>query len=215
MKKLLIALYLTTGNMLVPAVAPKTVPKSNSYETFSYSFNTFNIHNLGTQPITLNSISVLFSIGTAEPQPYKLTYKKSIKKGKTGKIANAKIKFSYPTGTQINYSGISEININDNQSIKISNPGDYDIYLSNQGNIWKETTDAKVITPKAKNISAKIAPTPKKNTAPAAKTLTLKSAALVVKNKAKTNLPQSKTAKAINTATMPQPAVIKPEIVKQ
>jgi hypothetical protein len=225
MKKLLIAIGLTICNSLMPAVAAKAVTtptaKLTGNETFSYSFNTFHIHNLGTQPITLNSISVLFSIGVAAAQPYKLTYKKSIKKGKTGKIAGAKITFKYPAGTQINYSGISEININNNQTIKISNPGDYDIYLINQGNSWKETTEPKTSIPKAKNISAKIAPTPEasvvlaKNTAPAAKTSTLKSATLVVKKTTKTLLPQSKTAKAINTATMPKSAIIKPEVTQQ
>lgn len=219
MKKLLIVTSLITCNIIMPAVTPMPVAattsptaKSTANETFSYSFNTFQIHNLGTQSVKLNSISVLFSIGTAKPQPYQLTYKKTIKKGKTGKIPNAKIQFSYPAGTQINYSGISEININNNQIIKISNPADFDIYLTNQGNAWKETTEPKVLTPKAKNISAKITPeTPKGTPAPAAKTSTLKSAALVVKNKAKMAQPQSKTAKAINSATLAKPAIMKPE----
>lgn len=231
MKKLLIITSLVASNILMPAAVPTPgtaiakgpatqAAKSTPYELSSYNFDTFYVHNLGTEPITLNSISVLFSIGTVTPQPQKLSYKKNIKPGKIAKISNAKIKFNEPVGTQINYSGISEININNNQVIKISNPGDYDIYLTNQGNIWKETTEPKTVTPKAKNIAAKIAPTPKnnvmltKNTIPAAKTSTLKSATVVVKNKAKMNLPQSKTAKAINTATMPKPAIIKPEIEK-
>jgi hypothetical protein len=225
MKKLLISTSLVISNILMfAAVTPKAIPeatvKPTKNETFSYSFNTFQIHNLGTQPVKLNSISVLFSIGAAKPKPYQLTYKKSIKKGKIGKIPNAKIQFSYPAGTQVNYSGISEININNNQIITISNPGDYDIYVTNQGNVWKETTKPEVLTPKAKNISAKIAPSPKNNselaktTTPAAKTATLKAAAIVVKNKAKMPQPQSKAAKAINTAILPKAAVIKPEITQ-
>lgn len=219
MKKLLIVTSLIANNILMPAVAPKAstslTTESTANEKFSYNFNTFQIHNLGTQPIKLNSISVLFSIGAAQPQPYTLTYKKSIKKGKIGKIPNAKIEFNYPAGTQINYSGISEININDNQTIKISNPGDYDIYITNQGNIWKETTQPKVLAPKAKNITAKITPETPKDITPVAKTLTVKAATIIVKNKAKMPQPQSKTAKAINTATLPKPTVIKPEVASK
>jgi hypothetical protein len=207
MKKLLILTSLVTSNILMPAGASEI--------TYNQPLGTIFIHNQGNKPFILNYIKCSF---TGAPQKtYKLTYEhQNIKNGMIGQIRDASIQFPASINSHIFYLGISEIGINNNQKItfKKPNPSNYDIYVTNQGNIWKETTQPKVLTPKAKNVTAKIAPEISKNTVPEAKTSTVKAATVVVKNKAKMPQPQSKAAKAINTATLPKPAIIKPETIK-
>ncbi|MBI2344499.1 hypothetical protein HYV10_00305 [Candidatus Dependentiae bacterium] len=208
MKKLLLALTLLTFNILFYTAQPKvTPPVKGTITKFKPVIPTILIHNQGDKLFTLNSISFLFSInGKSETET--VTYKTEIEPSKIKKITNTKITFNLPETTQLDNLGINSISINNNQTITLKNPINADIYLTNKNNVWQEEIgQPSTTTAKAKTITTKIMPAAK-NTPPAAKTSTLKSAAVAINKKTRTILPQSKTAKAVENSITKQKTVV-------
>jgi len=226
MKKLLSIIIALMPILLNTAVTPKVIEpktatagqitKTVGITAFKPVIPTIYIHNLGNQPLPLNSISFSFSINEKikeEPVPYKIT----IKPNKIKKISNTKITFNLPETSQVFNSGISQINIGNNQNIKLSSPTQTNIYLTNKSGIWKETTKPQPSTTKAKTITPKLGPDAKEIT-PAAKTSTLKSTAVAVKAKAKMMPAKSNSAKAVQStiiATKPKGSVISADVAKK